>query len=215
METTLIDLIAEGEHVRQDFKFKIDEQRKIARTLCAFANTEGGRLLIGVNDKRKIVGCNPDEELKLIENASRVFCQPEVKFTSRVWQEDFRLVLEIDVQVSNDKPHKAMDDEGTWRPYIRIQDQTTAVNKIIERVWYEKKNLTLLPNELDEEEKTILNIIQHEQPITLSKLYKKANMQLRKVDKTLVFLIYRDLVDFLFEKDGIHYKIKENKNLNI
>lgn len=212
METTLIDLIAEGEHVRQDFKFKVDEQRKIARTLCAFANTEGGRLIIGVNDKRKIVGCNPKEELQLIENASHVFCKPEIKFTSKIWQEDFRLVLEIDVEISDDGPHKAMDDEGIWRSYIRIKDQTTAVNKIIERVWFERKNRTLIPAELEEEEKEILKIIQDEQPITLSRLYKKANMQLRKVDKTLVFLICRDLVDFIFEKEGIHYKIKDNKN---
>lgn len=211
METTLIDLIAEGEHVRQDFKFKIDEQRKIARTLCAFANTEGGRLLIGVNDKHKIVGCNPSEELNLIKNAARIFCKPEVIVSSKIWQEDFRLVLEIDVVVSDDKPHKAMDDESTWRTYIRIKDQTTVVNKIIERVWFERKNRTLIPIELEEEEKEILKIIQEEQPITLSRLYKKAEMQLRKVDKSLVFLICRDLVDFIFEKEGIHYKIKDNK----
>ena len=41
--STLADLISEGEHVNQDFKFRIDEQKKIARTLCSFANTSGGR----------------------------------------------------------------------------------------------------------------------------------------------------------------------------
>ena len=46
-------LIAEGEHQQQDFKFEISDARKIAKTLSAFANTDGGRLLIGVKDNVK------------------------------------------------------------------------------------------------------------------------------------------------------------------
>ena len=55
-------LIAQGEHVHQDFKFEISDARKIAKTLSAFANTEGGRLLIGVKDNGKIAGVRSDEE---------------------------------------------------------------------------------------------------------------------------------------------------------
>ena len=136
--STLQELIAQGEHVQQDFKFRIDDQKKIARTLCAFANTKGGRLLIGVKDNRKIAGCNPEEEFHMIEGAAQLFCQPEVTFTSKVWQEDFRLVLEINVDPSELKPHKAKDDEGRWKSYVRIEDHTTAANKILKNVWKEQ-----------------------------------------------------------------------------
>ena len=34
-------LISEGEHIHQDFKFAISDARKIAKSLSAFANTEG------------------------------------------------------------------------------------------------------------------------------------------------------------------------------
>ena len=47
-------LIAEGEHQQQDFKFEISDARKIAKTLSAFSNTDGGRLLIGVKDNERI-----------------------------------------------------------------------------------------------------------------------------------------------------------------
>ena len=62
-------LIAEGEHQQQDFKFEISDARKIAKTLSAFANTDGGRLLIGVKDNGKIAGVRSEEEKYMIEAA--------------------------------------------------------------------------------------------------------------------------------------------------
>ncbi|MDA9964009.1 ATP-binding protein, partial [Schleiferiaceae bacterium] len=49
-QNNLYTLISEGEHGEQDFKYRITDARKIARTLSAFANTSGGRLLVGVRD---------------------------------------------------------------------------------------------------------------------------------------------------------------------
>ena len=51
--SVLLKYISQGEHQTQDFKFEIDDQKKIARTLAAFGNANGGRLLIGVKDNGK------------------------------------------------------------------------------------------------------------------------------------------------------------------
>lgn len=48
------DLILEGEHEHQDFKYQITDARKIARSIAAFANNSGGHLLIGVKDNGNI-----------------------------------------------------------------------------------------------------------------------------------------------------------------
>ena len=56
------ELIAQGEHQQLDFKFEVSDSKKIARTLSAFANTDGGRLLIGVKDNGAIAGVRSDEE---------------------------------------------------------------------------------------------------------------------------------------------------------
>ncbi len=206
---TLQDLIEQGEHVSQDFKFRIDDQRKIARTLCAFANTSGGRLLIGVKDNRKIAGCNPEEEFHMLEGAASIFCQPELKITSKIWQEDFRLVLEVSVAKSENGPHKARDDDGKWKPYIRIKDKTTAVNKILEWVWIEQKRKTARPEHFGEDELQLLKSIGQFQPVTLSKLYRESTLPLRRVDRLLVLFICWNLVDMIFENDGIYYRLRE------
>lgn len=49
----LYRLIAQGEHQEQDFKYEISSISKIARSLSAFANTDGGRLLVGGERQRQ------------------------------------------------------------------------------------------------------------------------------------------------------------------
>ena len=63
-------LIAEGEHDRQDFKYTISDARKIARSLSAFANHRGGRLLIGVKDNGTVAGVRSEEDIYMIETAA-------------------------------------------------------------------------------------------------------------------------------------------------
>ena len=43
----LLRLIREGEHQQQDFKYRVADACKLAKSVSAFANTDGGRLLIG------------------------------------------------------------------------------------------------------------------------------------------------------------------------
>ena len=46
----LLSMIREGEHQQQDFKYRVADACKLAKSVSAFANTDGGRLLIGVRD---------------------------------------------------------------------------------------------------------------------------------------------------------------------
>lgn len=70
-ENYVLKMIGEGEHVRQDFKFAISDARKIAKSISAFSNTEGGKLLVGVKDNGKIAGVRSEEEIYMIEAAAK------------------------------------------------------------------------------------------------------------------------------------------------
>jgi predicted HTH transcriptional regulator len=81
MENYLKKLIAEGENQKLDFKYCISDSRKIARTLTAFANSDGGRILIGVRDNGSIAGIKSDEEYYMVDTAALLFCRPAITFT--------------------------------------------------------------------------------------------------------------------------------------
>lgn len=131
----LFDLLKQGEHQHQDFKFRIDDAKKIARTLVAFANTEGGRLLIGVKDNGKVVGANAEEEFYVAQSAAQLYSKPEVNFQSRVWQYEGKTVLEMYIPPSVKRPHLALDDSGEWKAYIRKDDKNLLANGVLYKIW--------------------------------------------------------------------------------
>jgi predicted HTH transcriptional regulator len=70
------ELISQGEGQQLDFKFNISDSRKIARSISAFANAQGGTLLIGVKDNGAIAGIRSDEELFMLEAATEMYLKP-------------------------------------------------------------------------------------------------------------------------------------------
>lgn len=121
---SLRKMLAEGEHEGQDFKQIIGSKEKIARTLAAFANGNGGRLLVGVDDKGNIKGCDVEEDMYLLHEAAENFCDPPVDLEFVIHEEDGVEVLEARVLRSLKKPHAARDEKGQWQIYVRVGDET-------------------------------------------------------------------------------------------
>lgn len=49
-----------GESKILEFKEKLPNNQSIAKLIIAFSNTAGGKLIIGVNDDREIIGVEED-----------------------------------------------------------------------------------------------------------------------------------------------------------
>ncbi len=200
-------LIAQGEHQQLDFKFRIDDAKKIARTLSAFANTQGGRLLIGVKDNGKITGVDPNEEIHMIISAAEMHCKPPLKIESRVWQEDMKLVLDVWIGKS-DEIVQAKNEEGEWRAYVRVDDHTLLANKILIGVWRRKQHPLERPQHFGEDEITLLKQFSVSEGITLSKLYRSTMLKKKDVDRLLILFVCWDLVSMNMTETETTYFLK-------
>lgn len=60
--TEVLNRIARGEDERTEFKPHFKDKSKVGKTICAFANTMGGVIVLGVNDSRQIIGVAEDSE---------------------------------------------------------------------------------------------------------------------------------------------------------
>lgn len=190
----LKSIIAQREHQQLDFKFRIDDSKKIARTLCAFANTDGGRLLIGVKDNGKIAGVDPNEEIHMIIAAAEMYCKPALQIESKVWQEDMKLVLDIWVEKSKERPVMAFNEEGVLRAYVRVADSTLLANKILLGVWKREAFKTDRPQQFGETEIALLKCFSPEEGLTLSKIYKLSQLKKKQVDDLLIRFVSWGLV---------------------
>ena len=199
--------IREGEHQTQDFKFRVDDSKKIARTLAAFANTDGGRLLIGVKDNGKVVGVNPEEEFHVIQGAASLYCKPELTVKTQIMQDDHKLVLEVTVDEVENKPIKALDDEGIWKTYVRREDHTLLASKILIGVWKMQKNKIATPQTFDENEQLVLQTIKEAGQITLSKLYRVTQLKKRYIDKLMVLFVSWEVVNMSITPSGTFFSI--------
>ncbi|NPA35448.1 MAG: ATP-binding protein [Chlorobi bacterium] len=198
-------MIEEGEHLHQDFKFAITDSKKIARSLAAFANTDGGRLLIGVKDNGNIAGVSSDEEYYMIEAAASMYCSPPVEFTTVQWKEAGKTVLEIIVEKSNQRPHKAPDKEGKYKAYIRVNDNNIVANTVLQKVWKKKKipHGTLIT--LNKAEKTLLNYLEENPRITFSRFCRIAHIPPYKAERILVNFVSMEIISMEITEKGTYY----------
>lgn len=130
----ILDLIEQGEHENQDFKFLISDSRKIARSMAAFANNSGGRLLVGVRDNGSVAGIRNDEELYMIEQAAQMYCKPEPTIKQTLYCVDGKYVLLVDILRSKMRPVLAQDENRCWRLYYRIKDENVAAPPLLAKI---------------------------------------------------------------------------------
>jgi predicted HTH transcriptional regulator len=209
----LIKLIREGEHQKQDFKYCITDSRKIARSLVAFANTEGGSLLIGVKDNGNIVGVQSDEEYYMVESAARIFSRPPIAFTTRQWHYEGKTVLQVSVETSTRKPHFAKDDNGKWMAYVRHKDENRLAGKVMIDVWNKLKSPEGITIKLSDAEKFLLQYLDSHDFISVSAYARKAGLPYRQAEQLLADFIVLGIVQPYFGDANVVYQL--NKNFDV
>jgi len=211
MKSYIHNLILEGEHQQLDFKFQITDSRKIARSLVAFANSQGGRLLIGVKDNGAIAGMRTEEEFHMIEAASKMYCRPEVPFRSKLWNVDGKQVLEVIVEPFDDKPCMAQDEDGKWWAYIRLKDQNILANSVLIKYWNRKKNTQGTLIRYSEKETLLLTYLQNNENISISAFCKLAQINRYKAETILVNLLSARVIKIIPTEHQFYYALRGEK----
>ncbi len=129
-------LIAQGEHEHQDFKFAISDARKIARSISAFANNDGGRLLIGVKDNGVVAGVRNEEDIYVVEQAADRYCRPAVPVEFKGYKVDGTLlVIVAEIAACDERPVLASEPDGSWRAYYRVADENIVAHPLMVEAW--------------------------------------------------------------------------------
>lgn len=194
----ILELIEEGEHEMQDFKFSISDSRKIARSISAFANHSGGRLLVGVKDNGNIAGIRSEEEFYMIEQAAEMYCKPAQTVGQRLYCADGKYVLLVEIQPADSRPVMAQDDNHTWQSYYRIADENIVAPKLLTRVWKAKKGEGVL-FAYSETESRVLNFVSEKVAVTLENIMLSCHLSKKMAENIVIFLCSMGLLEFKYD----------------
>ena len=205
-------LIAQGEHQQQDFKYKIEDAAKLARSVSAFANTDGGRLLIGVRDDGRITGVAGEEEIFMMQTAASRYCLPAVKVDFETVHAEGRTVVICTVPKSQQRPIAALDDividpqtgvvQPVGRPtaYIRIDDENIVASPVLLAIWRAEGSPLGQVVSFSQTEQQVLQILSLQPWLTLNQLVRQAHAPRRKVVAALANFIRYGLVEWAFRE---------------
>ena len=206
-EKYLIDLIGEGEHSRQDFKYEINDARKIARTLVAFSNSEGGRLLIGVKDNGNIRGIQSEEEYYMIDAAASLYCKPEIDYTIKRLSVGGKSVLEVNIKPGENKPYFVYTSEGKWLAYIRNKDEDRLAHFVHLKVWKREKSNKGVYLKYTGAEKQLLQILDKEKKISFNGYCKYSGRSRRSASEIFSKLINLGLIKINYDQKQVYFEL--------
>lgn len=205
--------IEEGEHQEQDFKFEISDVRKIARSLSAFSNTDGGRLLVGVKDNGIIAGVRTDEEYYMIESAASLYCKPEVTFEYETWIIEGKTVFEVIIPKSNEELVKAPDKSGKYKVYLRRDDENILANGIYvlaDQLKKQKKEIVL---QYSDAEKNLLDFLEQHNAVTFADYRKQKNLNYYETRDVFVKLLAWNVIQMDYDGKNYYYFLVDDMDL--
>lgn len=215
MDSYLRKLIAEGENQQLDFKYCVSDSRKIARSLSAFSNTEGGKLLIGVRDNGSVAGIKSDEEIYMVDTAVQLFCRPQIEYSIKQHTANGKTVLEIEVAKGDQRPYQAKDESGRWLTYFRHHDQNLVANKVLLQVWRKEGKEIGVMVKFSKAEISLLDYLGKNGSITLSKFRKLTKVPSHKAEAILANLIIFKVLIMKASERGFSYELYPDDALNL
>lgn len=211
MEYYLRKLIEGGESQQLDFKYCVSDSRKIAKTLSAFSNSNGGRLLIGVRDNGSIAGIQSDEEIYMVDTAAHIFCRPEIAYTIKQHEIGGKTIVEVEVDKGVKRPYQAKDEKGKWVSYFRHNDQNLVANRVLLQVWRKSEKNSGVLVKFGKAENFLMDHIVKNGSITLSRFRKIARISSHRAETILANLILLRVLIINASEKGIKYEINPDE----
>lgn len=199
-------MIAEGEHENQDFKFAISDARKIARSLSAFANNSGGRLLIGVKDNGTIAGVRNEEDIYVVEQAAERYCRPAQTVDFHAYQVEGKHVIVAEIARAESRPVYVLEKDSEPRAYYRVADENIAAHPLMVRSWDMRESADRRGISLDGPYTRVLDLLGARGRIADAREAAVAlHISVADAEEAIALLASYDLLSFAF--DGTKFYI--------
>lgn len=139
-------LFTEKESSTLELKLELPKNNQITKTIIAFANQFGGRLMIGIADNGSVVGIEPNRADELTESLFKLIYDnsaPPILPSIYSLRFEDKLVLVIEVSQGMNKPYFVKSEGLTNGTYIRLGSMTIkATAEIINELQQQSRGIS-------------------------------------------------------------------------
>jgi len=195
----LKQLVSLGEGISLEFKRRVPRDERIAKEVIALANTQGGRILVGVDDDGEITGLDDASEQEfLLRRAIERRTQPVVDIrTERIVVAPRRDVILVTVPESDQKPHQLVGDDdpsGDGTAYVRVEDMSVEASEESVEMMESANSVNGVTFEFGEAESLLMRYLDDYGRITVGEYAKLADISTERASATLVRLSKANLL---------------------
>lgn len=206
-------LIRQGEGLKLEFKRKANHPDKIARELVAFANTEGGTLIVGVDDDGTIYGNKHSEEDHFaISKFLDKYCFPQLPLSMEILPiNGTRQVLIIKVEKSYHKPHflTAQNPLRRKQSFVRVDDMSITASREMVQILRHSNNSRGVSIEFGDRERQLLQTLDNSPNITLAETQKLLKTSRRKASVLLTLMVRAGLLKIHPSEKGDSFSLNK------
>ncbi len=198
-------LIERGECQTVEFKQQLPQPRSLAKTICAFANTHGGWLLVGIHDSGAVTGVkNVQTTRERLQTCAHFDVTPPLTIHMTIHQLQHRSILAARIPASSRKPHhisEALDRDRSL--YIRNKAASVPSHHSMAKVLTQRDappTPSEILNELDylnRHEQALVDYLQTNPHISQAELCRWLNLSKRRAHRLLVNLTQRGILNRL------------------
>jgi predicted HTH transcriptional regulator len=197
-------LAQSGEGTFLEFKRTVPKEEKIAREITAFANTKGGMLLVGVDDDRTLIGVKGyQEEIFVLQKATREWCRPRVSVQIEIVQFGKRDILIVKIPEAPEKPVFVITDDDSTA-FIRDDEQSLAASPERVLIMENKNSDKEITFQYGTKEQKLFRYLNDNQQISVIKYAQLIDTNRQKAGEILVNLVSAGILS-LFTKNNIDY----------
>jgi len=203
----LFKSIKNGESTTIEFKLRLSSVEKLAKEICAFANTKGGKIITGVDDTGNVIGVDSYEETETVffEAIKMLDPRPEIRI-SRHMLGGRRIVVGL-VSRGVQKPYRVFLNSGDSSVYIRlgsnIHPLTRKQIKQLDREDQVRKKIRIT-----QLQQVLLDDVSKNKAITIKELARRHNLSVARTSCLLIPLLRSGMIVKQGHGKQIRYQVR-------
>lgn len=202
-------LVSQGEGATLEFKRKAAHPEKIICELVAFANSQGGTLLVGVSDEGNLSGLKfPDEEAFAIRAAMKKYCRPGLPYREQLIPiAEHKFILSYEIFPSHKKPHYVVYAKDTRACYIRSADKSIQASREVEEIIRRRQHKRDIKFSYGDHERMLMQYLSVHPHITLSQFIDLSHLKRYDASRKLVLLVLANVLRVIPHEKGDEYSL--------